>query len=82
MGHQLYGGELVPQISDTSKQYRTKAEEELAAAKLKIAELEDPTKQMALAKLCKIVYGLSLRLTLLGAVWHLNYRLLLLPVCL
>ena len=38
------------ELSGTSKQYRTKAEEELAAAKLKIAELEDPTKQMALAK--------------------------------
>ena len=38
------------ELSDLSKEYRSKAEEELAAAKLKIAELEDPKKQMQLAK--------------------------------
>lgn len=39
-----------PQLSEDSKKYRSQAEKELAAAKLKIAELEDPQKQMQLAK--------------------------------
>ena len=42
--------QAVAQLTKESEAYRTKAEEELAAAKLKISELEDPTKQMALAK--------------------------------
>lgn len=38
------------QLSEDSKKYRSQAEEKLAAAKLKIAELEDPQKQAAKAK--------------------------------